>query len=112
MWYVYLARFFAGVFLANAAPHFVSGTQGRGFPSPFASPPGKGESSSTVNVVWGAANAAVGYLLLYRVGEFAPQRLREVLTVGVGGLLMALVLARAFGEIYGGARSRSGSPLP
>jgi hypothetical protein len=50
-WYVYLARFFAGAFLANAVPHFVSGMQGRPFPSPFASPPGKGDSSPTVNVI-------------------------------------------------------------
>jgi len=104
MWYVYVARFFAGMFLANAIPHFVSGTQGRGFPSPFASPPGKGESSSMVNVIWGTANGAVGYLLLYRVGEFAPQRLREVAIVGIGGLLMGIVLARIFGDIYGGNR--------
>src|SRR2546425_2804095 len=99
MWYVFAARFFAGAFLANAVPHFVSGIQGRRFPSPFASPPGRGESSSTVNVLWGTANAAVGYALLYRIGTFAPQRIREVLLVGLGGFLMALMLARSFGGI-------------
>ena len=102
MWYVYLARFLAGVFLANAVPHFVSGMQGRPFPSPFASPPGRGESSSTVNVIWGTANAVVGYLLLYRVGSFTLAQSREVLIVGVGGFLLALMLSRAFGQIYGG----------
>ena len=101
-WYVYLARFFAGAFLANMVPHFVSGIQGRSFPSPFASPPGKGESSPTVNVVWGTANAVVGYLLLYRVGSFTLGRSREVLIVGVGGFLLALMLSRAFGQIYAG----------
>lgn len=100
-WYVYLARFFAGAFLANAVPHFVSGVQGRRFPSPFASPPGKGESSPTVNVVWGTANAVVGYLLLYRIGSFTLTRSRELLIVGLGGFLLALMLSRAFGEIYG-----------
>jgi len=100
-WYVYLARFFAGAFLANTVPHFVSGMQGRPFPSPFASPPGKGESSPTVNVIWGTANAVVGYLLLYRVGNFTLGRSREVLIVGVGGFLLALMLSRAFGQIYG-----------
>ena len=105
-WYVYLARFFAGAFLANAVPHFVSGMQGRPFPSPFASPPGKGESSAMVNVVWGAANAMVGYLLLYRVGSFTPARSREALVVGVGGFLFALMLSRAFGRIYGGTTAR------
>jgi len=101
-WYVYVARFFAGAFLANAIPHFVSGVQGRRFPSPFASPPGKGESSSTVNVVWGTANAVVGYFLLYKVGSFAFDRTGEVMVAAAGGALMAFMLSRAFGQIYGG----------
>ena len=101
-WYVYLAWFFAGAFLANAIPHFVSGVQGRGFPSPFASPPGKGESSSAINVIWGTANAVVGYLLLFRVGVFSPHSLHQILVVGIGGFLMSLMLSRGFGEIYGG----------
>jgi hypothetical protein len=101
-WYVYVARFFAGAFLANAVPHFVSGVQGRRFPTPFASPPGQGESSSQLNVIWGAANAIVGYLLLFRVGVFSAHSLRQMPLVGVGGLLMALMLARHFGDVYGG----------
>jgi hypothetical protein len=95
-WYVYLARFFAGAFLANAVPHFVSGVQGRPFPSPFASPPGKGDSSPVVNVIWGAANAAVGYVLLYRVGNFSVMRTREAAIVGIGGFLLALMCAKTF----------------
>jgi hypothetical protein len=101
-WYVYLARFFAGAFLANAVPHFVSGVQGRRFPTPFSSPPGKGESSSAINVIWGTANAVVGYLLLYRVGYFTVNGPREVLVAGLGGFLMSLMLSRGFGQIYGG----------
>jgi hypothetical protein len=100
-WYIYLARLFAGAFLANAVPHFVSGVQGRPFPSPFASPPGKGESSPAVNVIWGTANAVVGYLLLYRIGSFTLARSRDVLIVGIGGFLVALMLSTAFGRIYG-----------
>jgi hypothetical protein len=106
-WYVYVARFFAGAFLANAVPHVVSGMQGRRFPSPFASPPGKGESSSAINVIWGTANAGVAYLLLYRVGNFTVRSGREVLVVGLGGFLLALMLARRFGEIYGGSGAAS-----
>lgn len=63
-WYPYGAYFFAGVFLANAVPHFVQGVSGNAFPSPFATPPGKGLSSPTVNVVWALFNLGVGYLLL------------------------------------------------
>ena len=108
MWSVYLARFFAGVFIANAIPHFVSGTQGRPFPSPFASPPGKGDSSPAVNVLWGAGNAVVGYLLLYRVGSFAMTHLYEVLVAGLGGLLMSVQLASHFGQVYAAKAERRG----
>jgi hypothetical protein len=51
-WLALLAYFWGGVFLANAIPHFVSGTMGRPFQSPFAKPPGQVLSSSTVNVFW------------------------------------------------------------
>ena len=97
-WYVYVAQFFGGAFLSNAVPHFVHGISGRPFPSPFASPPGRGDSPPIVNVLWGAFNVAVGYLLLYRVGSFAVQSARQVLVVGIGGLLMAGMLAWSFGR--------------
>jgi hypothetical protein len=61
-WYDYIACFFAGVFLANAVPHFVHGVSGDRFATPFASP-GKGLSSPTVNVVWALFNLVVGYIL-------------------------------------------------
>jgi hypothetical protein len=51
-WRHYLAYFFGGAFLANATPHFVNGVMGHPFQSPFASPPGQGLSSATVNVLW------------------------------------------------------------
>ncbi len=70
-WYIYPAYFFGGAFLANFVPHFVNGISGRKFQSPFASPPGKGLSSSTVNVVWGIFNLAVAYLLFLHVGQFS-----------------------------------------
>jgi hypothetical protein len=67
-WYHYIACFFAGMFLANAVPHFVHGISGDRFPTPFAHPPGKGLSSPTVNVVWGLFNLAAGYML-FRGGK-------------------------------------------
>jgi uncharacterized membrane protein len=67
-WYDYIASFFAGMFLANAVPHFVHGISGDRFPTPFAHPPGKGLSSPTVNVVWALLNLVVGYVL-FRVGK-------------------------------------------
>jgi hypothetical protein len=67
-WYNYFASFFAGMFLANTVPHFVHGISGDRFPTPFAKPPGRGLSSSTVNVVWALLNMVVGYGL-FRVGK-------------------------------------------
>ena len=67
-WYDYIASFFAGMFLANAVPHFVHGISGDRFPTPFAHPPGKGLSSPTVNVLWGLLNLVVGNIL-FRVGK-------------------------------------------
>jgi hypothetical protein len=67
-WYHYIAVFFAGMFLANAVPHFVQGVSGERFPTPFSKPPGEGLSSPTVNVVWALFNVGVGYLL-FRVGR-------------------------------------------
>jgi hypothetical protein len=72
-WYHYSACFFAGMFLANAVPHFVHGISGDGFPTPFAQPPGKGLSSPTVNVVWALLNLVIGYIL-FRVGKCFEQR--------------------------------------
>ena len=101
-WYVYLSYFFGGAFIANAIPHLVSGLMGRPFQSPFAKPPGEGLSSSTINVLWGAANIAVGYLLVCRVGAFDWRNPMDALVAGLGALLMALVLARTFGRFHGG----------
>ena len=101
-WYDYLSWFFGGAFLANAVPHFVSGIRGEAFQSPFAKPPGKGLSSSTVNVLWGAFNIAVGYALIFQVGAFDLRNPVHVLVAGAGALVMALLLARTFGKLHGG----------
>jgi len=101
-WYAYAAYFFGGAFLVNAVPHFVNGVSGRSFPTPFASPPGKGMSSPTVNVLWGTLNLAIGYLLVCRVGQFHIRDIPDVIVLGAGGLLMAVMLARTFGRLYGG----------
>jgi hypothetical protein len=101
-WMHELAYFGGGVFLANAIPHVVSGLMGRPFQSPFARPPGQGLSSSTVNVVWGFANLVVAYLLICRVGEFDLRSTADVSALGLGMLLLALALARAFGRFNGG----------
>ena len=97
-----VSYFFGGAFLANAVPHFVSGVMGRPFQSPFAKPPGEGLSSSTVNVLWGLFNMAVGYVLVCRVGEFDLHATDQVAAAGFGVLLMGLMAARTFGRFHGG----------
>src|SRR5580700_9086147 len=101
-WYHYLSYFFGGAFLVNALPHLGNGLSGHSFQSPFASPPGEGLSSSTVNVLWGLFNLAVAYLLIGRVGDFNLRKTTHVLTSGAGVLLMSLMAARTFRRFHGG----------
>jgi hypothetical protein len=101
-WYHYVAYFFGGAFLANALPHLGNGISGHGFQSPFASPPGEGLSSSTVNVLWGLFNLALGYLLVCRVGRFDLRKTQHVVILGLGILVMSVMLARTFGRFHGG----------
>jgi hypothetical protein len=103
-WFSLLSYFFGGAFLANAIPHVVSGMMGRPFQSPFAKPPGKGLSSSTVNVLWGFFNIIVGYVLVCRVGDFGLRNTGDVLACGAGALLIALFCARHFGRLHGGSQ--------
>jgi len=98
-WYGYLAHFVAGMFLANAVPHFVNGISGSPFQSPFATPPGVGESSPVVNVLWGFGNMVVGYLLLTAVGDYRFGPSWDALVVGLGALCTALGLAWHFGSV-------------
>ena len=85
-WSLLLIRFLAGIFLANGIPHFVHGVSGKPFPSPFAQPPGVGNSSPVVNVLWGSANFVGGYN-----GETAA--------LALGALTLALGLAWHFGRV-------------
>jgi cobalamin synthase len=103
-WLSLLSYFFGGAFLANAIPHFVSGMMGMAFQSPFAKPPGEGLSSSFVNVLWGFLNIIVGYLLVCRVGDFELRNTADVVALGAGALLIALLCARHFGRFHGGRR--------
>jgi hypothetical protein len=94
-WYVYVASFFAGMFLANAVPHFVHGVSGDGFPTPFAKPPGEGLSSPPVNVVWGIFNLIVG-LILFRVGKVAGGDTLTLFVFLAGVAAISLMLSVSF----------------
>ena len=99
-----MLQFVAGLFLANGVPHFVQGISGHRFQTPFASPPGVGESSPVVNVLWGFLNLAVGFALLFAFAPKGSDVIAEWAFVGLGALIMALFLAHHFGRV----RSRPG----
>jgi hypothetical protein len=101
-WLHLASYFFGGVFLVNALPHTVCGVTGRAFQTPFATPRGEGLSSSTVNLLWGGFNLAVGYWLVCRVGAFDLKSTADVLGLALGGLAMGLFCARHFGRFHGG----------
>ena len=95
-WYHYLLQFLSGMLLTNGIPHFVHGLSGAPFQSPFAKPPGVGESSALVNVYWGFANLAGGAVLVTR---FAPQGLVGWSLFAAGALLIGTQLALHFGKV-------------
>ena len=98
-WFQFLAYFFSGAFSANFVPHFVSGVLGRTFPTPFASPPFRGQSSSRVNVLYGLCNLAVVYALLLRVGDFEPRSTLHAGAFGLGLAAMSLLITRSLARL-------------
>src|SRR5258708_19737174 len=110
-WLDGISYFFAGAFLTNGVPHLVSGVMGRPFQSPFAKPRGEGLSSSTINVLWGFFNLAVGYLLACRVGNFDLHSSEHVVALGTGILLPPIFLPPPFGS-FNGATSPPDPPPP
>lgn len=95
-WYAYLLQFLSGALITNSLPHYVQGVSGHPFQSPFAKPPGEGESSPLVNALWGFANLAGGVALYAR---FTPSGWLGWSLFGAGNLLMALMLANHFGKV-------------
>lgn len=96
-WYHYVAAFFAGMFLANAVPHFVNGISGNPFPTPFADPPGQGLSAPIVNVIWGLFNITVGYLL-FRYGKISHQNKLSLVVFFLGIITISIMLSIAFSD--------------
>lgn len=107
-WVHFAAYFFAGAFFANFVPHFVSGVLGRTFPTPFASPPFRGQSSSRVNVLYGLGNLGVAYAFLCRVGDFEPRSVLHAGAFGLGLAVWSLMITRSLARLQ---RTGSGSAL-
>jgi hypothetical protein len=102
LWPHFVAYVFAGAFCANFVPHFVSGVLGRTFPTPFASPPFRGLSSSGTNVLYALCNLAVAYTLLLRVGDFEPRSTLHAGAFGLGLAAWSLMISRSLARLHGG----------
>lgn len=99
-WYHYLAAVGAGFFFGNAVPHFVAGSMGQMFPSPFADPPGVGLSSPLTNVLWGLANIVVSYVL-WRVGKVGPSNRGAMIAAFFGLAILGVMTSLLFGNALG-----------
>ena len=106
-WYFYPIEFLAGLFLANGVPHFVQGISGNPFQSPFASPPGVGESSPVTNVLWGLVNLLAGYALFHFFRPHGDDHLFGWAAFGMGVLLMSVQSAMHFGRVRNGKEIRA-----
>ena len=95
LWYIYLAYFFGGAFIANAIPHVLMGIARRPFPTPFASPPFRGLSSPPMNIIWACLNFAVAYCLLALLRPVDIRQWAQVASALAGFTVMGLVVARS-----------------
>ncbi|CAI8923049.1 hypothetical protein [Kosakonia quasisacchari] len=102
----YLSLFGGGICLMNAVPHVISGVLGRAFQTPFATPSGKGLSSSMVNVLWGLTNLILAWVLLIYSGRVDIARGSDAIALFVGMAGIALFSAHHFGQFHGGNNPR------
>ena len=100
-WYFYVLEFLSGALLANWVPHFVQGVSGNPFQSPFAKPPGVGESSPLSNALWGFGNLVAGGLLLHFFWPMGDAAWVGWCAAGVGALLLSIQLSVHFGRVRG-----------
>lgn len=94
----YLMLLLAGALLCNCVPHLVSGVQGARFPTPFARPPGVGESSPLLNFIWGASNLLVGLFIVWRQLSIVGPNL-QIAALVVGFLASGIFLAIHFAKV-------------
>lgn len=88
-----------GALLVNCIPHLVQGLSGNPFQTPFATPPGVGESSALINLYWGMFNLMAGYGLLRYAGLFKLGMNAKTISLLVGGFILATYLAVHFEQV-------------
>ena len=87
------------VAIVGMRTHFVQGVSGHRFQSPFATPRGVGESSPLINVLWGFANLAAGFILLWLFGPYGFEAAVGWIVVGLGVLVAAVGMSVYFGTV-------------
>ncbi|WP_402463400.1 hypothetical protein [Isoptericola aurantiacus] len=97
--------------LVNAVPHTVHALSGRPFPTPFADPPGEGDSTPAANVLWGGINAVAGASLLLGVGRFRCGRDLDTAVTSAAALLAAYGISRHFSGVRA-RRDAAVAPAP
>lgn len=90
-WYNFIACFFLGVFLVNSLPHFIHGISGNRFPTPFATPPGKGLSPPIVNLLWAYVNVTICFFL-FRASRITVEEKWGVIVFAAGFIIMSIRL--------------------
>ncbi len=94
----YILLILAGALGCNGIPHTVAGLQGRLFPTPFAKPPGVGNSPPFVNFAWGSANLILGLVIgAWRLPLAAP--VPGILAGAAGFVAAGSYLSRHFGKV-------------
>ena len=93
-----LAHALAACFFVNAVPHLVQGLSGHHFQSPFAKPPGIGESTPKVNVLWGSANLIAAFAL-FNIGDFQYGLTLDTALFTLLAILTGTTLASHFGKV-------------
>ena len=94
----YVLLFVAGAAAANGIPHVVKGITGERWWTPFGWRDGhRVKSSPVLNVLWGALNWLIAFGLFSRTLR-VPLTSAHLATVGAGGLLLSLALARSWGR--------------
>ena len=94
----YVACFSAGLFVCNAIPHLTSGLRGEPLPSPFAKPPGVGNSSAMVNFLWGTSNLISGVILM-SLGSLVLGLNRESAVFGIAFVILGVPMSRHFEKV-------------
>jgi hypothetical protein len=96
----HLAAVSAGAIAANVIPHLAHGVTGKPFPTPFANPPGVGDSSPALNIVWAGMNAVGAGLVVFTERRRASTP-AFVLSFALGATVAALGLRSYFGQVRG-----------